>query len=172
MYFSIKTLIQAITVVSLTLGLTQMSFSMDQVITHGALQIISPRSVETPPNASVGAGYMIIKNTGETDDILLSGSVEFAQSVEIHEMKVENDVMKMRPMLSGIVIPAGGMIELKPGGFHLMFMKLDAPFKVGDVNSVTLSFKNAGDIELDFSVLSRKDILSGNHGAKHGHKHH
>jgi copper(I)-binding protein len=71
---------------------------------------------ETPPNHPVTSGYLKIENDGNTADVLIDVSADFAMKSEIHEMKTEGDVMKMRPLESGLVIPADGEVYLKPGG--------------------------------------------------------
>ena len=80
---------------------------------------------ETPPNHPMTGGYFKIENDGNTADVLIGISANFAMKSEIHEMKMEGDVMKMRPLENGLVIPADGEVYLKPGGYHLMFMKLN-----------------------------------------------
>ena len=84
------------------------------------LDIMHPHARATLPNAPVSGGYMIIKNTGETADRLVSVSADFAGKSEIHEMSMEGDVMKMRPLADGLEIPAGGEVVLKPGGYHVV----------------------------------------------------
>lgn len=64
-----------------------------------------------------------------------------AGTAELHEMKMEGDVMKMRPIAT-LALPAGQVVELKPGGHHLMLMNLKRSLKVGDQVSLTLKFKN------------------------------
>jgi copper(I)-binding protein len=64
----------------------------------GSLEIAHPYARATPPNAPVSGGYMVIRNTGAEADRLISGTAGFAKRVEIHEMSMENDVMKMREL--------------------------------------------------------------------------
>ena len=72
-------------------------------------------SRKPPPNHPVTSGYLKIENDGNTADVLIDVSADFAMKSEIHEMKTEGDVMKMRPLESGLVIPADGEVYLKPG---------------------------------------------------------
>lgn len=65
-----------------------------------------------------------------------------AAAGEIHEMKMEGDVMRMRE-IEGLDLPQGQMVELKPGGYHLMFQQLKAPLQEGTQVPVTLVFKDA-----------------------------
>lgn len=107
----------------------------------------------TPPKAPVSGGYMTIKNTGSKADRLIGGSVSFAKKVEVHEMKVIDDIMKMREVAGGLEIPAGGEVTLKPGSYHIMFMKLQEQMNAGEKRAVTLKFQNAGEVEIEFDVI-------------------
>ncbi len=118
----------------------------------GNLEIIHPQARATLPNAPVSGGYMTIKNNGDTADRLVSASVDFAGKTEIHEMAMENDVMKMRQLADGLEIPAGGEVVLKPGGYHVMFMQLGEQLKEGEKRKATLTFEKAGTIEVEFNV--------------------
>jgi copper(I)-binding protein len=73
---------------------------------------------------------------------LVSASSPVAGVVEIHEMAMENDIMKMR-QVPGLDLAAGRTTELKPGGFHVMLMDLKAPVKSGDLVPLTLVFEDA-----------------------------
>jgi len=119
---------------------------------------------ETPPNHPMTGGYLKIENNGYSDEVLIGVSADFAMKSEIHEMKTEGDVMKMRPLENGLVIPANGEVYLKPGGYHLMFMKLKQQMVPMDVHQVTLTFESSGSIAIPMSVHK----LS--HGMKHSHK--
>ena len=137
-------------------------------ITHGELEISNLTIRATPPNAPVGGGYITIKNMGDVPDTLLGGSAAFAAAIEVHEMKMENDIMKMRALADGLEIPAGGEVVLKPGGYHLMFMKLGEQLVKGETRKVVLNFKKAGKIELEFEVQDLRQIREG---MKNSHKH-
>ena len=81
-------------------------------------------------------GYLSLHNHGDSADRLTGVSAGFAKS-EIHEMTHDNG-HEMRPVKDGVEIPAGGMVTLKPGGLHLMFMGLSEPLKPGRMLEVTL----------------------------------
>jgi len=117
------------------------------------LTISNGHSFATPPGARAAGGYVIVQNNGDTADRLIGGRAGFAEVTEIHEMKMEGDVMKMRELPNGIEIPAGASVELKRGGLHVMFMQLTTGFNVGDELPVTLIFENAGEIQTTLSVL-------------------
>src|SRR6202035_5648938 len=87
----------------------------------GPLTIAGPWSRATPQGAAVAAGYMKITNTGTTADRLISGSSDIAPKFEVHEMSMDNGVMKMRPVQGGLEIKPGETVEFKPGSFHVMF---------------------------------------------------
>lgn len=105
------------------------------------------------PGAKVGAGYLKITNNGPADR-LLSAATDRAVTVQLHEMKTDGGVMVMRELKDGIVVPANGTVELKPGGYHVMFLNVNQPFKEGEKIKARLIFEKAGTIEIDFEVGS------------------
>jgi copper(I)-binding protein len=131
----------------------------------GDLQLEKPWARATPPGASVGGGYLVIRNKGAAGDRLVGASSPAAARMEIHEMAMEKDVMRMREV-KGLDVPAKGAVELKPGGFHLMFMELKAPLKAGDKVPVTLRFEKAGEVKSEFAVEAMG--AGAGHAAKHG----
>jgi periplasmic copper chaperone A len=118
----------------------------------GSLDISDPWSRATPKGASVAAGYMTIKNTGSSPDRLIEGSSDVASRFELHEMKMEDGVAKMRPVKGGLEIKPGETIELKPGSFHVMFVGLKKPLSAGDHVKATLVFEKAGTVSVDYDV--------------------
>ena len=129
--------------------------------TLGSLEIEHPFARATPPNAPVSGGYMTIHNNGAEADRLISGEADFADRVEVHEMKMEGDVMKMRQLADGLEIPAGGEVVLKPGGYHIMFIGIDSQFKDGESRNVKLTFEKAGSIDVEFKVQDMR-AMQGN----------
>jgi periplasmic copper chaperone A len=134
--------------------------------TVGDLRIGHPWTRATAPAAKVGAGFLSIENTGSQPDRLLSATFTQSTTVEVHEMAVEAGVMRMRELPKGIEIAPGQKVELKPGGFHLMFMNLKAGLKEGENLKGVLVFERAGRVEVDFKVESM-----GTRGGS-GHDHH
>ncbi len=128
--------------------------SAHEIFTLGTLEISGGFSRATLPNAPVGAGYLTITNKGSADDTLVSASSPVAGVTQIHEMKMEGDVMKMNEVEGGLVIPAGQSVTLSPGGFHIMFMQLKEPLVEGSMVPVTLTFATAGTIEVQLVVGS------------------
>jgi copper(I)-binding protein len=131
-----------------------------QMIKVGDLEIMAPIIRATPPNAKVAAGYMTIKNKGSETDRLTGGTATFAEVVEVHEMKMDGEIMRMREIEGGLEIPAGGEVVLKTGGLHIMFMKLKEQMKEGDTHKVTYQFENAGSVELELPV---KHVVRNGH---------
>jgi len=120
----------------------------------GDLLISEVISRVTPPGAKAGAGYLTITNNGSTDDVLLGGSVNFAKEVQVHTMEMVDDVMKMRRLKEGLIIPAGETVQLISGADHLMFMGLSAPITLDNTdNKITLKFKHAGEVVIALEVI-------------------
>jgi periplasmic copper chaperone A len=118
----------------------------------GPISIEKPFSRATPGGSKAGAGYMTIVNKGGQADRLVSVSSPAAGKVEIHEMTMQDGVMKMRELANGLPIEAGKSASLAPHGTHLMMMDLKAPLKEGDKVPLTLNFEKAGKIEVTLDV--------------------
>jgi periplasmic copper chaperone A len=117
-----------------------------------SIVIDKPFSRATPGGSQVGIGYMSITNKGVAADRLVSASSPAAEKVQIHEMTMQNGVMKMRELPNGLPIEAGRTVSLAPGGNHLMLVGLKAPLKQGDKVPVTLNFEKAGKIKVTLDV--------------------
>jgi hypothetical protein len=118
----------------------------------GSLEIIHPWARATPGGAKVGGGYVKVINHGTEPDRLIGGSFERSERVEVHQMGMKDGIMTMRPVPGGLEIKPGETVELKPGGYHLMFQDLKAPLKEGDKVDATLTFEKAGTVKVFFSV--------------------
>lgn len=118
----------------------------------GDLVIGHPWARATPAGAPVGGGYLTIENTGQTPDRLVSISSDASPRAEVHQMSHQDGVMTMRPVEGGLVIPPGGKVELKPGGYHVMFMKLGKGLAAGETVKAVLTFEKAGSIPVEFKV--------------------
>jgi copper(I)-binding protein len=138
---------------AIVLGLTLLSgpaFAHEYKL--GDISIHHPWARATPPGAEVGGAYVVILNAGATADRLVSVTTPLAEAGEIHEMTMVEDVMKMRRLENGLEIPAGGSVELKPGGIHIMLVKLKAPLVENVPVMMTLMFERAGPIEVELVV--------------------
>lgn len=151
--------------IAICLTLSGACHALAQEYTLGSLVILHPHARATPPNAPVSGGFLTIRNTGAQADRLISGSAGFAEKLEVHEMAMEGDVMKMRPVAGGLEIPAGGEVELKPGGYHVMFTGIDAQLKAGETRKAKLVFEKAGEIEIEFKV---EEMQPGEHKLQGG----
>ena len=120
--------------------------------TIGNLLITQAWSRATPGGAPVAGGYLSIENKGSLPDRLLSGSTDAARKIEIHEMAIDKGIMTMRPIEGGLFIEAGKTVKFEPGGRHLMFIGLAAPFREGEQVSVSLAFETAGKVAVPFLV--------------------
>ena len=137
---------------ALALGLPTFATAHDFMV--GDLEIIHPIAYETPITAKSGAGYLTIANNGETDDALIEVRADFPR-VMLHKSE-EKDGIATMSHVGRIDIPAGEIVELVPGGFHVMFMGLDGdPFEQGEMIKATLVFEKAGEIEIEFMVEPR-----------------
>lgn len=129
----------------------------------------------TAPGMTATGGYLTIHNDMDKADRLVGVSADFAAKAEIHTMANENGVMKMRPLPDGIEIPAGGMVELAPGGMHLMLMGLKQTLEAGQMLEVELTFASGRTLRLPAHVKRPGDIgggdMSGGHGHSHNHSH-
>ena len=121
----------------------------------GTLEISQPWTRATPATAQSAGGFLTVTNKGTTPDRLIAARSAASAKVEVHEMRMDGNVMKMRELEKGLEIPAGATVMLKPGGYHIMFMGLKAPFAKDTKVPVTLVFENAGslDIVLDVEAL-------------------
>lgn len=118
----------------------------------GSLEIDHPWTRATPPSARTGGGYMTITNKGTAPDRLIAARSGASAKVEIHEMKMDGTVMRMRELENGLEIPPGATVALKPGGYHIMFMELKAPLEKGGKVPVTLVFEKAGSVDVEFPI--------------------
>lgn len=132
----------------------------------GSLDIVHPWARATPASAKTGAGYMTIVNRGDEADRLVGVECACAASAMLHETKVENDVASMRHV-EGVDLAPGQTVKLGPGGTHVMFMGLKAPFMEEDRLDATLVFEKAGRVKVEFYVQGMgSDAPSHDHGSE------
>lgn len=117
-----------------------------------ALEVQDAWAAPTPGGVDVAAGYLTIVNDSGADDRLISATSPRAERVEVHDMSFDNGVMRMRPVDGGLAVPAGTMVALEPGGQHLMFHGVRAPFAEGERIPVTLTFAQAGEVSVQMPV--------------------
>lgn len=151
-----------------TAGLAAAGTSGKRAAAHGyklgSLEIGHPWSRATAATAPTAGAYMKITNGGATADRLVGAKSPAADKVEVHEMKMEGSIMRMRELEKGLEIPAGATVTLEPGGYHLMLIGLKAPLQQGTRVPLTVMFEKAGSIDIELAIAAM--------GATPGHKTH
>ncbi|WP_407522193.1 DUF1775 domain-containing protein [Methylobacterium oryzisoli] len=144
------------------------------VVKAGDLAIAQPWMRATPGGAKVAGGYLRITNGGSAPDRLVSAAIPLAGRGEVHEMSNTGGVMRMAPLEAGLTIKPGETVELKPGGYHLMFLDLKEPVKAGATVEGTLTFERAGTVPVRFAVGAIGAAGPGGTSAPaaDGHHHH
>ena len=127
--------------------------AMAHDIKIGNLLIHQPWIRQPIGSADVASAYTTIDNTGNTNDVLIKITIENVPMVQIHEMMMQGDVMKMTEMAKGLMIPAGKSVELKPKSSHIMMMGFKTAYMVGEQVKGTFEFAKAGKVDVDFEVV-------------------
>jgi copper(I)-binding protein len=101
-----------------------------------------------------GAGFLTLTNKGAVQDRLIAASSPAAERVEIHAIKVEGPGLRMRERENGLALAPGVTLTLKPRGYHLLLIGLKAPLELGALMPVTLTFEEAGKIDVELVVAA------------------
>ena len=109
------------------------------------LQIADAWARETVAGQPSTAAYMTIRNRGSEDDRLVGIVVPAPAKAMLHASETSGGISRMREMGSGLAIPAGTSVELKPGGSHIMITGLDAPLREGSSLDLRLKFEKSGE---------------------------
>ncbi len=125
----------------------------------------------TPASGKAGAAYVSLSG-GTESDRLIGATGDIAQRVEIHEHRMVEDVMRMRQVEGGIDLPAGGSIEMGPGGYHIMLMGLNQQLDAGQDFPLTLSFASGAEMVVTVTVKDRDAAAEGGHAGHSGHSGH
>jgi copper(I)-binding protein len=138
---------------------------MGAVMVHDAW---ARASIGKTPNS---AGFMMIMNHGKQGDRLVEAKADIAAKVELHTHIMDGSVMRMR-RVEGIAVPASGSAELKPGGYHVMFIGLRKPLKAGTSFPLTLVFEKAKPMTIKVEVrpLGGKSKMMDHKHMHHGTK--
>ena len=138
-----------------------------------SLNAVAQTRIEDPWVRATVAGQpssgAFMRITADTDSTLLSVTSPVAKDVQIHEMSMTNDVMRMGPV-DAVPLPAGKTVALDPDGYHVMLMGLNGQIKEGDQVPLTLTVKNAkGETELvKVTAPARAAMdMSHDHGMTH-----
>ncbi|MCB0157791.1 MAG: copper chaperone PCu(A)C [Caldilineaceae bacterium] len=132
----------------------------------GKITVMNARSRPSPMAGGNGAAYLVVLNGLDTDVQLTGAATAAADVVELHETVEDNGVMRMIPQPDGFTVPAGGSVELKPGGKHVMMIGLAKPLETGDEFELTLNFDNGESMTLTVPVadMSGEMPMNMDHG--------
>ncbi len=132
----------------------------------GSIKIDTPWTRPAASAGGNGAGYMKITNNGTDADVLMGGSSDAAERVEVHETTIGEEGVASMHKLDTVELKSGQSIELKPAGMHLMLIGLKEPLKEGGALKATLNFKKAGKVDVEFAVKA-----TGGDAGGHEHMH-
>lgn len=113
--------------------------------------------VTEPVTGERAAMYFSVTNNGDVDDELLAVSTAAAEVAEIHRTEHEGSTMKMVPV-DALTVPAGGRVDLAPGGYHVMLLELTQNLFPDDRFDVTLRFRHAGEVVARARVIRYEDV--------------
>lgn len=135
------------------------------------ISVVTPYAFATAPTQSAGAVFLTLQNLGAADQKLVGASSPVAETVELHTMAMENNVMQMRK-IDIFDLPAGGSLLMTPHGHHVMLIGLKAPLAAGDKFPLQLDFAGLPSLEIEVSVVppGADAPAAGSHGA-HGKMH-
>ncbi|GIS16257.1 MAG: hypothetical protein CM15mP117_16890 [Alphaproteobacteria bacterium] len=161
-------MIKIIIVVILGILLTEIPSAFAEKNTFKTLVIQNVWIKDNPFNHPMTAGYLTIHNTSNSDTKLIAVSSSIAERIEIHQMSMDNDIMKMRQLKDGLIIPANDITYLKPGDFHLMFFGLKKQMNPMETHLINLTFQNLGTVAVHALVKPSENGKRLNH-EKHNH---
>jgi hypothetical protein len=119
----------------------------------GPLHIDRPWIAAPPPGAPTAAGYLSITNHGHAPDRLIAVVSPDVRDIQVHQMSMTGQIMRMRPVAGGLAIAPGQTVSMTPGGdHHLMLVGPAHPLKLGEHIPATLRFEKAGSIPVVFVV--------------------
>ena len=117
------------------------------------IEISDPWARASANMQNAGAVYLTIHGGSEADVLTgVSVSSDVAGVAEVHETTMGDDGAMAMHQVAGIDVPADGEVRLEPGGYHVMLMQLSEPLEAGAEFDVTLTFENAGDVEVTATV--------------------
>ena len=123
--------------------------------TLGEIEIGSPWArASSLSGRQDGAGFFTVTNKGTAYDRLISASSPASDRIEIHAIKVEGPILRMRERENGLALPPGVTLTLKPRGYHLLLIGLKKPLELGALVPVTLTFEEAGTLDVELVVAA------------------
>ena len=127
----------------------------------GKITVVDMAVRAAPLEGGNSAAFMTVLNGLDKPVRLTSITGDLAVAVELHETINDNGIMKMEPRPDGFEIPAGGSVELAPGGKHVMIMGLVKPLAAGDTVDLTLNFDDGEQIAVKAPVLDVAATMPG-----------
>ena len=118
----------------------------------GDVRVVDAWARAVPAVAPVAGGFFTVVNPGNAADRLLRVESPIAKRIEIHEMRNDGGVMRMRQIKDGLTVPAHGQLEFKPGSYHLMLIGPTRALIEGGHFEATLVFQRAGKVKVTFAV--------------------
>lgn len=120
----------------------------------GKIEVNHPWARPTAPVVKTAAVYLVINNSSQKTERLLSVEVPptVAQQAQIHHTQYSEDMAKMREVFDGLLISSKNKIEFTPGGTHIMLLGLKAPLTKGDKFPLLLRFEHSGEITVEVWV--------------------
>ncbi|MPY75763.1 MAG: copper chaperone PCu(A)C [Alphaproteobacteria bacterium] len=130
------------------------------------IQVSDPWARAAGKAAHSAVAYLVLENSGEASDKLVSASTPAAGRVELHTHIKDGDIMRMRQVQS-VEVGARSKVQLKPGGLHLMLLDLKGPLAQGTHFPLTLRFEKAGEVTVEVAIQGAGAMGKG-HGGGHG----
>ena len=125
--------------------------SPNTVTAADVITVTEPRIRATAPGQKVSGAFLSLTNGSATPYALVSARFSAADAVEIHETSMNGKMMRMM-QVEQIDIPANGVVELKPGSYHIMLMGLNKALKAGTTETLTLMFSDDSQVTVQASV--------------------
>lgn len=148
-----KLLLVPFLMLALLTACSSIGMSGQSVTSQNGIEISNPVMMSAGSGETTGA-FMQIKNTGAETDRLVGATCELAGMAQVHETIMDGDTMKMQ-QVEAVEIPAGQILELKHGSYHVMLMDLKQEVKAGEKVTLTLQFEKAGPVTVSALVMKR-----------------
>ncbi len=119
---------------------------------HGTIGVVGPWTRSTNPGAHVGGVYVILENRGDAPIRLVSATTPVARKTALRDLPMVDGVIRGVELPDGIEIPAGGRVDLRPGGLHILLAGLVQPLRPGRSFPMTLTFADGTAIDIEVGV--------------------
>jgi copper(I)-binding protein len=129
-------------------------------LAESGVKVTNVWAKSTAPGQTVAAAYLDIVSSAPA--ALVRAESPAAKTVELHEMKMDGDVMRMRAV-QRIELPAGKTVRLEPGGLHVMLVDIEQPLKAGGAIPLTLVVESEGKTETLKTTAEVRDSKGGDH---------